>query len=241
MSNEYKNFTNSDKILAAFLLLSLSLFTDTLLIIADLVLNIAINDYQPIIKSTKYILIITAPTAYLLLSSATSNKALKNILKITACAILLKEIIWQYSLTGLNETFTALKSILLGLPGLINMLVISYLWGAVKRDQKLTKNSATKINSYIAFIYIIQPAIYKLMVPLLHNSLLHNSLETYNIINLSIKVINIILLYTVITPAIFCAEPSDIPQKEQYRFWNRYHLWWLMGIILSGIIGITTL
>ncbi len=241
MSNEYKNFTNSDKILAAFLLLSLSLFTDTLLIIADLVLNIAINDYQPIIKSTKYILIITAPTAYLLLSSATSNKALKNILKITAGAILLKEIIWQYSLTGLNETFTALRSILLGLPGLINMLVISYLWGAVKRNQKLTKNSATKINSYIAFIYIIQPAIYKLMVPLLHNSLLHNSLETYNIINLSIKVINIILLYTVITPAIFCAEPSDIPQKEQYRFWNRYHLWWLLGILLSGIIGITTL
>lgn len=241
MSNEYKNFTNSDKILAAFLLLSLSLFTDTLLIIADLVLNIAINDYQPIIKSTKYILIITAPTAYLLLSSATSNKALKNILKITAGAILLKEIIWQYSLTGLNETFTALKSILLGLPGLINMLVISYLWGAVKRNQKLTKNSTTKINSYMAFIYIIQPAIYKLMIPLLHNSLLHNSLETYNIINLSIKVINIILLYTVITPAIFCAEPSDIPQKEQYRFWNRYHLWWLMGIILSGIIGITTL
>lgn len=236
MSNEYKNFTNSDKILVAFLLLSLSLFTDTLLIIADLVLNIAINDYQPIIKSIKYILIITAPTAYLLLSSATSNKALKNILKITACAILLKEIIWQYSLTGLNETFTALKSILLGLPGLINMLVISYLWGAVKRNQKLTKNSATKINSYIAFIYIIQPAIYKLMIPLLHNSL-----ETYNIINLSIKVINIILLYIVITPAIFCAEPSDIPQKEQYRFWNHYHLWWLMGIILCGIIGITTL
>lgn len=236
MSNEYKNFTNSDKILVAFLLLSLSLFTDTLLIIADLVLNIAINDYQPIIKSIKYILIITAPTAYLLLSSATSNKALKNILKITAGAILLKEIIWQYSLTGLNETFTALKSILLGLPGLINMLVISYLWGAVKRNQKLTKNSATKINSYIAFIYIIQPAIYKLMIPLLHNSL-----ETYNIINLSIKVINIILLYTVITPAIFCAEPSDIPQKEQYRFWNHYHLWWLMGIILCGIIGITTL
>lgn len=236
MSNEYKNFTNSDKILVAFLLLSLSLFTDTLLIIADLVLNIAINDYQPIIKSTKYIFIITAPTAYLLLSSATSNKALKNILKITACAILLKEIIWQYSLTGLNETFTALKSILFGLPGLINMLVISYLWGAVKRNQKLTKNSATKINSYIAFIYIIQPAIYKLIVPLLHNSL-----ETYNIINLSIKVINIILLYTVITPAIFCAEPSDIPQKEQYRFWNRYHLWWLLGIILCGIIGITTL
>lgn len=236
MSNEYKNFTNSDKILAAFLLLSLSLFTDTLLIIADLVLNIAINDYQPIIKSTKYILIITAPTAYLLLSSATSNKALKNILKITAFAILLKDIIWQYSLTGLNETFTALKSILLGLPGLINMLVISYLWGAVKRNQKLTKNSATKINSYMAFIYIIQPAIYKLIIPLLHNSL-----ETYNIINLSIKVINIILLYTVISPAIFCAEPSDIPQKEQYRFWNRYHLWWLMGIILCGIIGITTL
>ena len=236
MSNEYKNFTNNDKILAAFLLLSLSLFTDTLLIIADLVLNIAINDYQPIIKSTKYILIITAPTAYLLLSSATSKKALKNILKITAGAILLKEIIWQYSLTGLNETFTALKSILLVLPGLINMLVISYLWGAVKRNQKLTKNSATKINSYIAFIYIIQPAIYKLMIPLLHNSL-----ETYNIINLSIKVINIILLYIVITPAIFCAEPSDIPQKEQYRFWNLYHLWWLMGIILCGIIGITTL
>ncbi|MBQ2779141.1 MAG: hypothetical protein IJF46_05145 [Bacteroidaceae bacterium] len=236
MSNEYKNFTNSDKILVAFLLLSLSLFTDTLLIISDLVLNIAVNDYQPILKSTKYILIITAPTAYLLLSSATSNKALKNILKITACAILLKEIIWQYSLTGLNETFTALKSILLVLPGLINMLVISYLWGAVKRNQKLTKNSATKINSYIAFIYIIQPAIYKLIIPLLHNSL-----ETYNIINLSIKVINIILLYTVITPAIFCAEPSDIPQKEQYRFWNRYHLWWLLGILLSGIIGITTL
>lgn len=236
MSNEYKNFTNSDKILAAFLLLSLSLFTDTLLIIADLVLNIAINDYQPIIKSTKYILIITAPTAYLLLSSATCNKALKNILKITAFAILLKDIIWQYSLTGLNETFTALKSILLGLPGLINMLVISYLWGAVKRNQKLTQNSATKINSYMAFIYIIQPAIYKLMIPLLHNSL-----ETYNIITLSIKVINIILLYTVITPAIFCAEPSDIPQKEQYRFWNRYHLWWLLGILLCGIIGITTI
>lgn len=236
MSNEYKNFTNSDKILVAFLLLSISLFTDTLLIISDLVLNIAINDYQPIIKSTKYILIITAPTAYLLLSSATSNKALKNILKITACAILLKEIIWQYSLTGLNETFTALKSILLVLPGLINMLVISYLWGAVKRNQKLTKNSATKINSYMAFIYIIQPAIYELIIPLLHNSI-----ETYNIITLSIKVINIILLYTVITPAIFCAEPSDIPQKEQYRFWNRYHLWWLMGTILSGIIGITTL
>lgn len=236
MNNEYKNFTNSDKILVAFLLLSLSLFTDTLLIIVDLVLNIAINDYQPIIKSIKYILIITAPTAYLLLSSATSNKALKNILKITAGAILLKEIIWQYSLTGLNETFTALKSILLALPGLINMLVISYLWGAVKRNQKLTKNSATKINSYIAFIYIIQPAIYKLMIPLIHNSL-----ETYNIINLSIKVINIILLYTVITPTIFCAEPSNIPQKEQYRFWNHYHLWWLMGIILCGIIGITTL
>ena len=236
MSNEYKNFTNSDKILAAFLLLSLSLFTDTLLIIADLVLNIAINDYQPIIKSTKYILIITAPTAYLLLSSATSNKALKNILKITAGAILLKDIIWQYSLTGLNETFTALKSILLGLPGLISMLVISYLWGAVKRNQKLTKNSATRINSYMAFIYIIQPAIYELMVPLFHNSL-----ETYNIINLSIKVINIILLYIVITPAIFCAEPSDIPTKEQYRFWNRYHLWWLLGILLCGIIGITTI
>lgn len=236
MSNEYKNFTNNDKILVAFLLLSISLFTDTLLIIADLVLNIAINDYQPILKSIKYIFIITAPTAYLLLSSATSNKALKNILKITAGAILLKEIIWQYSLTGLNETFTALKSILLVLPGLINMLVISYLWGAVKRNQKLTKNSATKINSYIAFIYIIQPAIYKLIIPLLHNSL-----ETYNITNLSIKVINIILLYTVITPAIFCAEPSDIPQKEQYRFWNRYHLWWLLGILLSGIIGITTL
>ncbi len=236
MSSEYKNFTNENKILAAFLLLSLSLFTDTLWIIADLVLNIAINDYLPIIKSAGYILIITAPAGYLLLSSATSNKALKTILRITAGAILLEGIIWQYSLSTIDKASEISNSTLLGLPGLISILVICYLWGAVKRNQKLTKNSATRINCYIAFLYIIIPAIHELMVPLLHNNL-----EIYHIISLSINVVSIILLYTVISPAIFCAEPSDIPPKEQYRIWNKYYLWWLLGIIISAIIRIIIL
>lgn len=209
-------------IFCALLLLILPMLPYIYTQIASLLSLPQINDK---IKAViNYELVLTTPAAYLLLSLAATNKAIKNILKIVAAAKLLSGFIF-YIETSMR---IAPKWSLLGITGFIAILAICYLWGAVKRNYKIDKVRILCINSYIILLYII--------LPLTDCFIVYKNFHYSALILINIS--KIILLCYIISHKVFCAASADIPQKEQYRFWNKFHLYWLSGVILLGIINI---
>lgn len=222
-------------IYAAFLLISLPIIYNTVAIFAYTTFHYSINDYSTFYDVVRYTTSLMAPLAYFLLSLAASNRAIRNILKITAAAVLLTNSAWLYKVNNGNTAFN-LINIFQSASYLIKTLVICYLWGSVRRNYILQERQITKINSYIIGIYVILP-IFLDSTALLYNK----DKEIFWAIQTAIvNITEIILLYMIITPNIFCAESADIPTKEQYRFWNKYHLWWFIGVVLMTLVSLLT-
>lgn len=220
----------SRTIQAAFLLISLPIIYNTGLILADIVFNSSISDYTTFNDVAKCIISLMAPFAYYLLSLAASNRAIRNILRITAAAVLLKNLIW---LNHVSNESTLLSQLLQSTSYIINILVICYLWGAIRRNYILDKKEIRRINIYVIGTFVILPI-------LLDSTALfcNQSREIFCVIQAVVNITEIALLYMVITPKIFCANSTDIQPKEQYRFWNKYHLWWFIGVVSLVIISL---
>ena len=229
-------------ILSAFLLISLPIIIDIGVIFAKIALELSDTNIIEIYNVVRYITMAMAPFAYFLLSFATNNKAVRNILRIVAVIELLNNIDEIYftnykELYSLNNTMFLIKSLTQSILYLINILALCYLWGAVRRNYNLNKKSISRINSYIITVFVILPCITQTIGLFLFSQ---NKLAYYIILALA-GIIEIALLYLVITPNIFCSESTNITTKEQYRFWNKYHLWWFIGFIGtcigSSIVG----
>lgn len=192
-----------------------------------------------------YSVIIIGSLAYFILSFAARNKAVVNILRITAVVFLLSDITSEFLINTIKNSDNeidiriTLVSTTLGIKHIIEMLTTCYLWGAVKRNYKLEEISIKRINFLIIFIYIIIPLITQTVIPCICNMLMYEIIsDMYSIVSIITSLVYIILYYMIISPAIFCANSVELPKKEQYRFWNIYHLWWFLGIVLAGILSV---
>ena len=212
-------------ILSAFLLISLPIIIGIGVFFAKIALELSDTNIIEINNVVRYITMAMAPFAYFLLSFATNNKAARNILRIVAVIELLNNIDEIYF--SLNNTMLVIKSLTQSILYLINILALCYLWGAVRRNYNLNKKDISRINSYIITVFVILPCITQTIGLFLFSQ---NKLAYYIILALA-GIIEIALLYMVITPKIFCSESTNITTKEQYRFWNKYHLWWFIGLI----------
>lgn len=227
-----QTMTNEQKITPKARLLILS----TLLIISSHIIynlastityigfNISLTDYPSLTRVCQYIVWIITPCGYFLLSGIVKNRAVKNILIITSAVLFLQSII-RYSYINLATSSSIIMALLQALAFLIGASITCYLWGAVKRNYNLKKKERISIDCYIAYILIISPMVLQI----------GNHILSFRVINTVIIIIELILLYKIITPAIFCAESKDISTQEQYRFWNKYHLWILIGLIGNAI------
>ena len=221
---EHSTLKENRIFLSSFLLISSHIIYDLAAMIAFIGFNFSFTDYPLLVQTVRLIIWVITIGGYLMLSFAAKNKAVRDILKITAAAFILQYII-RGTYIGIETMHNITKPLLQALAYIIGTLAICYLWGAVKRNYDLEKKHRALINCYMAFVLIISPIILQIGIRIL----------SFSFLNTAMLVIEFVLLYTIIKPAIFCAESKDIPTKEQYRFWNKYHLWIIIGLIATAI------
>ena len=170
-----------------------------------------------------YLIILTFPVGYFLLYSATKNKAVKNVLIVTAVLTILLNIAY---LLPLHIFFPSIESlsIVLSLLSIIDSVFIpTYLWGSVKRNYILNKNSILYINTLIVLNTIIGPVLYLIFT---------GRGDTYWTIYALYDFIIVILLFKLISSKVFCAESTE----KQYNSWDKFIICcFVIGIILNVI------
>ena len=188
-----------------------------------------INTLQPslitgtIYEIIIYLIILTFPVGYSLLYSATKNKAIKNVLIVIAVLTILSNIAYLVPWHNFFPSIESLCIVLFLLSIIESVFIPTYLWGSVKRNYILNKNSILYINTMIVLNTIIGPVLYLLFT---------GRGDIYWTIYALFDFIIVILLFKLISSKVFCAESTE----KQYNSWDKFIICcFVIGIILNVI------
>lgn len=173
------------------------------------------------------------PLAYILISCVSTDIATKRLLRTGAIVAILCETA-RFIVSKNTSDYNIAKPLITGITFFVESLIVCYMWGVIRRNNKISKRKLLTLDLYLLLKLTVAPILFGAAGIVFAKTGSNSAIYTTEII---VYATELFFIFKIISPSIFCAEPEEKLCSSPYKFWNRYHLWWLAGLITTVIIS----